>query len=981
MIRIFNSGFFVTLHLILSLFLSACQLNDQDDISFADLRSHFKNPPNESKVRAYWWWLNGMATKKSITRDLGEMHDKGYGGALIFDASSSGYWLVKKTQAGPVFGSDAWRDLLAHCVREADRLDMELSLNICSGWNLGGPSVQPEQAMKKIVFSDTLITGPVYFEGKLPQPEFKHFYQDITVQAIPQDEHYGQILHWSQKSFNETLGWKGIYPLHLMREMMGNDAGLKAINPDSIIDLNSEYQNKILSWQVLEGRWLILRYGMSGTGVTTSTNSDSAGGLSLDHLNKKALKSYFSDVVVPLIKTAQAAGGSLHYLYSDSWEMGNANWTQGFESFFKRKRCYDITPYLPALTNRIVVNREVSNRFLHDYRKTVSDAIIENHYMYLKELAAQYGLKMHPESGGPHSAPIDAIKAMRVNDFPMGEFWARSNTHRVADAERLSVKQGASVAHVYGRKYMAAEGPTSIGPHWERAPKDLKSVMDRVFCSGVNRLFWHTFTSSPEEYGRPGNEYFAGTHLNSNVTWWQEAKPFIKYINRGCYLLSQGKFAADLLIYYGDGAPNFVFLKEEVTGLPFGYDWDKCDAQVILNRIAIEDGDIVLQDGIRYHLLVLPDRKAINFEVMQKVESLVKNGMILYGPKPEYATGLQDYPESDRNVREIADTLWGDDSIIIDHPYGKGRVLWGMRLSELLERLNIEPDFSFQCMDTSTHLDFIHRHLNNGEIYYIVNPFSYKDHHSTSYQYRTDIPDNYIDVKVSFRVTGMQPEIWDPVSGTMYAVEQFTDEGGRISFDITLEPEGGVFVVFHVQMRKEKEARPAGYGKYYNKQPERIQPITGAWKLRFTDGYDTPYSLVIQDLQSWTSFKDPNIKYYSGHVSYEKNIFFNKPESMANKIFLDLGGVFDMAEVIINGQNLGIVWKSPFRPAITDVLNNGENKLEIKVVNLWCNRLILDSRLPEDKRLTRTNVIKFEQNGDSSLRESGLIGPVKLLIY
>ena len=255
-----------------------------------------------------------MATKKSITRDLEEMHDKGYGGALIFDASSSGYWLVKKTQAGPVFGSDAWRDLLAHCVREADRLDMELSLNICSGWNLGGPSVQPEQAMKKIVYSDTLIIGPVYFKATLPQPEFKIFYQDITVQAIPQDEHYGQILYWPQKSFNQTLGWKGIYPLQIMREMMANESGVTAINPDSIINLKSRYQNDILSWQVPEGKWLILRYGMSGTGVTTSTNSDGAGGLSLDHLNKKALKSYFTAVVVPLIKTAQAAGNSLHYL-------------------------------------------------------------------------------------------------------------------------------------------------------------------------------------------------------------------------------------------------------------------------------------------------------------------------------------------------------------------------------------------------------------------------------------------------------------------------------------------------------------------------------------------------------------------------------------------------------------------------------------------------------------------------------------------
>ena len=149
------------------------------------------------------------------------------------------------------------------------------------------------------------------------------------------------------------------------------------------------------------------------------------------------------------------------------------------------------------------------------------------------------------------------------------------------------MRQSACAAHTNGKRFVEAEGPTSIGPHWERSPRDLKGLIDRIFCSGVNRLVWHTFTTSPGEYGKPGIEYFAGTHLNPNVTWWEQAGDFVGYIGRCSYLLQQGLFVADALYYNGDDVPNMVFLKEEVTDLGPGYDWDKCSKDVILNRLSV----------------------------------------------------------------------------------------------------------------------------------------------------------------------------------------------------------------------------------------------------------------------------------------------------------------------------------------------------------------------------------------------------------
>ncbi|MEA3477562.1 MAG: glycosyl hydrolase, partial [Bacteroidota bacterium] len=347
-------------------------------------------------------------------------------------------------------------------------------------------------------------------------------------------------------------------------------------------------------------------------------------------------------------------------------------WTRHFQKEFKTLRGYDMLPYLPVLAGRIVDSREVSNRFLYDFRKTVSDLIADRMYARFAEMAHERGLLVHPESGGPHSAPIDGLKCLGRNDVPTGEFWVRANTHRVRVDERLFIKQSSSAAHIYGKRFVAGEGPTSVGPQWERAPKDLKNVFDRNFCEGINRFFWHCFTNSPKEFGIPGNEYYAGTHLNPNTTWWNKSGAWTRYLSRGSYLLSQGLFQADVCIYYGDDVPNFVLWKRTLDDLGPGYDYDECNAEVILMRMSVKDGNIVLPDGMTYRVLRLPDRNAITLEVLQKIEQMVKNGATIVGPKPAISTGLKAYPESDRKVQEIADKLWGecDGKTITENHYG-----------------------------------------------------------------------------------------------------------------------------------------------------------------------------------------------------------------------------------------------------------------------------------------------------------------------
>jgi len=1006
-------------------------LHTSDTLDYNQVHKGFVKPTDDTRLRCYWWWLNSMATKESITRDLEQMKANGYGGASIVDAGSSNYTVAKKTTAGPVFMSPAWMELFKHAVKEAQRIGIELSVNTQSGWNPGGPTITPELALKKIVYTEIKIEGGKKIQVQLPQPQTKLLYQDIMVQAFRSDT--GTLLkdkaikNWGLKSFNQDFGSKGIYPLYKLREEYTDADKTQGIKKADIVNLDDKYKDGSLTWDAPAGEWTIIRYGWTCTGAVTSTNSEGWEGLSLDHLNPDAFKKFSDDVILPLINTAQSAGNSLHFLQTDSWEMGAVGWTNNFAAAFKKFRGYDIFPYLPVLAGRVVESVDQSDRFLHDYRQTIGDCVAAYHYQLFSDLAHAHGMGIHPESGGPHSAPVDALEVMAISDFPQGEFWATANTHRIKDAERLAVKQSACVAHTNGKRFVAAEGPTSIGPQWERAPKDLKSNIDRVFCSGVNRIVWHTFTSSPKEFGLPGNEYFAGTHLNPNVTWWKQAGDFINYLNRCTYMLSQGLFVADVLYYYGDDVPDFVFLKEEVSDLKFGYDWDKCSKQA-LNSVSVKDNKVVFPDGMSYRLLVLPSETAIDIDVLRKIESLVKAGLTIIAPRPVKATSLTHFPETDKEINAIATRMWGtiDGVKITENIYGKGKVIFGKDVNTVLNEMKVKPDLEFTSEQENTGIDYLHRSSKEMDIYFVVNRFGRKGINDFEFRYLTTLPDRYEQVECKFRVTGMVPELWDPMTGQTKEILIYREEDGQTIIPLSLEPEGSQFIVFkkadktpHI-IKIEKDGKlffpgnafkgidqpfidviktgelvsttlfePGNYtltwsdGKTSKSNlihPNIIVPLKGKWDISFDTSWGGPAHIKVDSLRSWTLFEDSGIKYYSGKAVYKKTFSINPGYLTGTKAILDLGNVLEMASITINGNKMPVKWSAPFQFDITNYIKQGNNQLEVEVVNLWPNRLIGDSKLPVEKRRTRTNIMKYDEAGsESSLRPSGLLGPVKLI--
>ncbi|HEU0138515.1 MAG TPA: glycosyl hydrolase [Bryobacteraceae bacterium] len=760
---------------------------------------------------------------------------------------------------------------------------------------------------------------------------------------------YGHGAFWNLDNLHdgETAGPRGVYATAGAPPFQFNSAE-EPINVTSLVGKDSR-----LRWKAPAGNWTILRYVVMNTGERLKVPSPNSDGWATDHFNPKATKVHMDYVIARLQETfGDLRSSGFRNLYLASYEVTGQTWSPGFLDDFKRLRGYDMTPYLPAIFGGRIGDHETTARFLHDYRKTLSDVLIGAYYVAAREAANKAGLGIKSEAGGPgppiHNVPVDSLYANGSIDEIQGEFWPfRPDAHAL-----WVVKETASAGHLYGKPRIHMEAFTSTH-HWYEGPQDLKDSADRVFCEGGNHMVWHTWTHAPRDGGKPGWVYGAGSHVNTNVTWWPKIKPFIDYLSRSSFLLQHGRFVGDILFYYGDGGYKFVPPRKPQPGLGPGYDYDFINSDVILRRLAVRDGRFVLPDDTSYAVLVLPDSTEAHPEVLAKLEQLVEAGGVVIGPKPQRAHGLEGFPVSDRRVREIAGKLWGDldGTSKTRRAHGKGRILWGLTPREVLASMDIAPD-----VIAPEGIDFIHRRDGAVDIYFV----------------RNTVPAE-ASATVSFRVNDREPELWDPVSGTIHPAPSWRRAaGGRIEVPFDFAAHGSMFVVFRRTSRQ-----PAPLPKSLT-LPAPVA-LTGPWTVDFAGG---PQGLVFPQLISWTAHSDPAVRAFSGAARYRTK--FTMPSGWRTSGLgarLDPGRLWTVADATLNGKHLGIAWTAPFTLDASSALQDGANELVIEVVNTWHNKLVADAKLPPNQRTTRTNITVSAGKPWAELdpRESGLFGPVRIV--
>jgi len=727
------------------------------------------------------------------------------------------------------------------------------------------------------------------------------------------------------------------------------------IRSSDIIDLTSKMdRNGNLHWDIPPGKWTILRMGYSLTGAKNRPATPAGHGYEVDKLSSKYLESYYHGYFDPIAKSlGPLFGKSLQYVLMDSWEAGMQNWTDEMISEFRNRRGYDPTRYLPALTGRVVDSAEVSDCFLWDFRRTLADMYADYHYGALTKLLAQSGVGTYAEAAGVSlEIPEDTLLNKSKVIIPMGEFWVRALHPELMYYQ--DVRGAASASHIYGKTLVAAESFTGGG---YEASYTLKKVSDYWFAQGVNRLVFHTSAHQPLDT-KPGNT-MVGTHINRNITWAEQARPFMTYLARISFLLQQGLFVADLAYLLNEGAPSTMPIWG--AGLtpkpPDGYDYDYVNADVLINRMSVNaDGRLVLPDGMTYRVLVLPQIDRMTVRVLRKIRELVKGGATIVGPKPVKSPSLTGYPDADEEIRMLANDLWGDlDGVSrTKRIYGKGMVVWGLPLVDVLDSLDVPKDVEYsQPLDAE--IAWIHRRTVDADIYFIAN--------------RTDSPH---DIDIRFRISGKEAELWYPDTGEIKPA-QYSTADNSTTVKLNLAQRESVFVVFRQAALSLFRALPTA-------ESTTLKKIVGPWDVSFPPNLGAPEEIQLTELQSWTENANDGVKYFSGTATYTKTI--HVPQSWFQdraKLLLDLGTVRDIAELSVNGKMLGILWKPPYRMDVTGKLEHGENEIHIKVTNQWMNRLIGDRSAPVDKKVLSAGSTMMFFGGMPPLAESGLIGPVTVV--
>ena len=779
---------------------------------------------------------------------------------------------------------------------------------------------------------------------------------------------------------------------------------------NKLIDITAYLKDGKLTWKVPPGNWTIIRMGHTSTGYKNATGGGGKG-LECDKFNPEAIRLQFDSWFGEIYKRVgkETADSILKVFHIDSWECGSQNWSPVFRKAFKLRRGYDLYRYLPVMAGIPLESVDASEKFLNDIRTTIAELINDHFYGTLAKLAKDKNCSLTAESVAP-TMLSDGMLHYQHADIPMGEFWLRSPTHDKPN-DMLDAISG---AHIYGKNIVQAEAFTELRLSWDEHPGILKTLQDRNYALGINRLAYHVFMHNPWMDRKPGMTLDGiGLFFQRDQTWWKQGRAWVDYAKRCQALLQIGKPVADIAVFTGEELPGRSILPENlITTLPGiigrenvakeklrlanigepmiqsppgvnhaanmvnpkdwtdplnGYVYDSYNKDALLRLSGVKNKHIALDGGASYQLLVLPtglkmmpDEKMMSAAVAAKIKSLVENGAtLLVNEKPLRNPGLN---QPDKKLNALIAGIWNNKNAIAvggmkAWKLGKGLVVQGPYTNSSFEPIGFAPDFipTDASKQPAKSIAWTHRTAPGLDIYFISNQVNAA---------------RILDI--SLRVSGRVPEIWDAVTGNILMAKNWTIEKGRTILPVQLPANGSVFIV----LQQAAKSTAAHTGNNWI-SPVPVQSVSGSWMVGFDPaygGYSKP--VVFDSLADWSKHPDSIIRYYSGTASYKNSFEWSKPLLNKQQVWLNLNTVANIGEVFVNGINCGIVWTAPYRVDISKAIQQGNNELLIEVTNTWANRFIGDERLPAEKRMIKTNA-PYRIAGNPLL-QAGLIGPVVL---
>ena len=723
-----------------------------------------------------------------------------------------------------------------------------------------------------------------------------------------------------------------------------------AIKTSGVLDLTDQlHDDGTLSWTPPTGQWIVLRMGYSLTGAQNRPAAPAATGLEVDKLDSAAVKRYMDTYIDMYRDAADGLVGEkgLHALMFDSWEAGFANWTPKILEGFEKIRGYDPIPWLPALAGYVVESPEKTDMFLWDWRRTIQLLLKENHYDFLTDYLHDIGMIRYGESHEAGFATMgEGMEMKQTADIPMGAMWMHNTPGQMEGMYFNDNQESASVAHIYGQNIASTESFTG-GPRYGTAPWDLKSTADAILLSGSNRFIIHTSAHQPITRG-PGVTLGVGQMFSRNETWAEQSKVWLDYLSRSSYMLQAGKAANDIAVFYGEESAMTAIYGSDYPNIPQGYRYDYVSADVVLNMLSVEDGDLTTESGMNYKAIYLGrGASKVTLPVLKKLLEFVEQGAVLIGTRPEGSPSLSD---DSAEVKEILDILWSGD---MTTTVGDGKVYNTKETATAFNAIGLEPDFTYDSSMSDSNVMFIHRKMNNsGGLYFVASQIDQEE-----------------TIEASFRISGFKAEFWDPATGEI-APASYEFDGERTNITIPLDRMGSVFVVFREKTNESSVS-------ISEPTEQVIEQLNGSWQVEFQAERGAPASAIFDELIDFRDSSDPGIKYFSGIATYIKEVNVSQETIDQGDLIIDLGQVSSIAEVWVNGILVGTTWKPPYRVNISEDVIVGSNKIEIKSVNTWVNRLIGDAQPDVDEKVTLTT--RQFYSADSPLVSAGLLGPVEII--